>query len=346
MALKEDPPVLFTGNAHPAFAQAVAKALGIRLGEALVGRFSEGEIRVKINQNVRGRDVFVIQPTCPPVNDHLMELLILLDALRRASARRITAVLPYYGYARQDRKDQPRVPITAKLVANLITEAGADRVLTMDLHAGQIQGFFDIPLDHLFAVNTFVDFFTHQRVIPNGVVVSPDVGGIKMARAYAKRLRADLAMVDKRRISHQEAQVLDIMGQVGGKNALIVDDLVSTAGSLVEAVRALKEAGAKEIYAAVTHAVLCGPAKERLSGSALKELVVTDTIPLTPDRALPKIRVLSVAPLFAEAVRRIHQEESLNILFQEHWEEGVVKKDEPARKAPAPKEKMVKVRNR
>ena len=315
-------PVIFSGNANPIFAESVAKLLGVPLGDALVGRFSEGEIRIKINQNVRGRDVFVIQPTCPPVNDHLMELLILLDALKRASARRITAVLPYYGYARQDRKDQPRVPITAKLVANLITEAGADRVLTMDLHAGQIQGFFDIPLDHLFAVNTFVDYFTKERVLHDLVVVSPDVGGIKMARAYAKRLRADLAMVDKRRINHMEAEVMDIMGEVDGKTALIVDDLVSTAGSLVEAVRALKEGGAKEVYAAITHPVLSGPARERLSASALKELVVTDTIPIPPDRRLPKIKVLSVAPLFAETIQRIHKEESVSNLFHEHWEEA------------------------
>ena len=317
---KEDPPILFTGNAHPAFASAVAKCLGIPLGDALVGCFSEGEIRVKVNQNVRGRDVFVIQPTCPPVNDHLMELLILLDALKRASARRITAVLPYYGYARQDRKDQPRVPITAKLVANLITKAGADRLLTMDLHAGQIQGFFDIPVDHLFAVNTFVEYFSTERVIPELVVVSPDVGGIKMARAYAKRLRAALAMVDKRRINDEETEVMDIMGEVDGKNVLIVDDLVSTAGSLIEAVRALKQAGAREVTAAVTHPVLSGPSRERLSAAVLKALVVTDSIPIPPDRMLPKIKVLSVAPLFGEAIRRIHQEESLNVLFQEHWE--------------------------
>ena len=318
-----DSPILFSGNAHPAFAASVAKKLGVALGDALVGRFSEGEIRVKINQNVRGRDVFILQPTSPPVNDHLMELLILLDALKRASARRITAVLPYYGYARQDRKDQPRVPITAKLVANLITVAGADRVLTMDLHAGQIQGFFDIPLDHLFAVNAFVNYFTSEKVIPNLVVVSPDVGGIKMARAYAKRLKSALAMVDKRRVNAEETEVMDIMGEVDDRNALIVDDLVSTAGSLVEAVRALKEAGARDVYAAVSHSVLSGPARERLSGSPLKELVVTDTIPIPPQLKLPKIKVISVAPLFAEAIRRIHREESLNSLFREHWEEGI-----------------------
>ena len=320
-----DEPVLLAGNANREFAGKVAQGLGIEIGDALVGRFSEGEIRVKINQNVRGRDVFIVQPTCPPVNDHLMELLILLDAARRASARRITAVLPYYGYARQDRKDQPRVPITAKLVANLIAGAGADRVLTMDLHAGQIQGFFDIPLDHLFAVNTCVEYFT-QGGVPSGLaVVSPDVGGIKMARAYAKRLHANLAMVDKRRVNDVEAEVMDIMGEVRGKNALIVDDLVSTAGSLVEAVRALKEAGAREVTAAITHPVLSGPARERLSSSSLKELVVTDTIPIPSDRRLPKIKVLSVAPLFAQAIRCIHEETSISVLFHEQWDEETKK---------------------
>ncbi len=324
MSSEENAPVVLSGNANTSFAAEVGRVLNVPMGDVSVGRFSEGEIRIKINQNVRGRDVFVIQPTCPPVNDHLMELLIVIDALKRASARRITAVLPYFGYARQDRKDQPRVPITAKLVANLITVAGADRVLTMDLHAGQIQGFFDIPLDHLFAVNTFVDYFSTQRVIPDLVVVSPDVGGIKMARAYAKRLRAALAMVDKRRINHMDAEVMDIMGEVTGKNILIVDDLVSTAGSLVEAVRALKKEGARDIYAAVTHPVLSGPAMDRLVSSPLKELVVTDTIPIPADRRLPKITVLSVAPLFAEAIRRIHQEESISGLFRDHWEEGSI----------------------
>ncbi len=323
-----DEPIVLTGNSNPEFAAQVAGVLGVRVSDTLVGRFSEGEIRVKINQNVRGRDVFIVQPTCPPVNDHLMELLILLDAARRASARRITAVLPYFGYARQDRKDQPRVPITAKLVANLITVAGADRVLTMDLHAGQIQGFFDIPLDHLFAINTFVEYFTKRKPLTDLVVVSPDVGGIKMARAYAKRLRAGLAMVDKRRINHMETEVLDIMGEVKGKNALIVDDLVSTAGSLVQAVRVLKEGGAKEVYAAITHPVFSGPARERLAGSALKELVVTDTIPIPPERLLPKIKVLSVTPVFAEAIRCIHEEASISVLFHEQWDEET-KRDLP-----------------
>ena len=314
--MRDDDLVVFSGNANPALAQAICQSLQVPLGDALVGRFSEGEIRVKINQDVRGRDVFIVQPTCPPVNDTLMELLIMIDALRRASARRITAVIPYYGYARQDRKDQPRVPITAKLVANLIAEAGASRVLTMDLHAHQIQGFFDIPLDHQFAVNVFVEYLS-QLPLGDVVVVSPDVGGVKMARAYSKRLKAAFAVVDKRRINAEEAEVLDIMGQVAGKTAVIVDDLVTTAGSLVEAVRALKDAGAMAVYAAVTHPVLSGPAWERLSASPLKELVVTDTIAIEPVKRLPKIRVLTVAPLLGEAIRRIHQEESVSSLFEE-----------------------------
>jgi len=307
--------VIFTGNANRKLAEEICRTLKIPLGDALVSHFSEGEIRVKINQDVRGRDVFVVQSTCQPVNDNLMELLILLDALKRASARRITAVVPYYGYARQDRKDQPRVPITAKLVANLLTVAGANRVLTMDLHAGQIQGFFDIPLDHLFAVNTFVDYVASLR-IKDLVVVSPDVGGIKMARAYAKRLEAQLAIVDKRRVSDRDAVAMNILGEVKGKNVLIVDDLVATAGSLVEAIKALKENGAKEIRAVITHAVLSGPAIERIEGSALKELVVTNTIPIPPEKQNKKIKVLTVAPVLGEAIRRIHNEESVSSLFE------------------------------
>ena len=308
--------MIFSGNANPILARDICTYLQVSLGDALVGRFSEGEVRVKINQDVRGRDVFIVQPTCPPVNDNLMELLIMIDALRRASARRITAVVPYYGYARQDRKDQPRVPITAKLVANLITEAGASRVLTMDLHAHQIQGFFDIPLDHLFAVNVFVEYFA-QLQLGEVVVVSPDVGGVKVARAYAKRMRAAFAVVDKRRISSEEAEVLDIMGQVEGKVAVIVDDLVATAGSLVEAVKALREAGATDVYAAITHPILSGPAQERLRASTLKELVVTDTIPMEASKRLAKIHILTVAPLLGEAIRRIHREESVSSLFEE-----------------------------
>jgi len=305
---------IFSGNANPRLAKAICQYLKVPLSDCEVGRFSEGEIRVKINENVRGKDVFLVQPTSPPPNDNLMELLIILDALRRASARRITAVIPYYGYARQDRKDQPRVPITAKLVANLITTAGADRVLTMDLHAGQIQGFFDIPLDHLYAVNVFERSIRHKRLTPF-VVVSPDVGGIKMARAYAKRMEAGLAIVDKRRASPESTEVMHILGEVKDKVCLLVDDLIATGSSILEAVRALKQAGAKVVYAAVTHAVLSGDAYERLTQSPLQELMVTDTIPLAQERRHKKITVLSVAPLFGEAIRRIHYEQSISSLF-------------------------------
>ena len=306
--------VVFSGNANRPLAEAICRELEVPLGDALVGRFSEGEIRVKINENVRGRDVFVVQPTCSPANDNLMELLIMLDALKRASSARITAVIPYYGYARQDRKDQPRVPITAKLVADLVTVAGASRVLTVDLHAGQIQGFFNIPLDHLYAINLFVDYLLSLR-LGEAVVVSPDVGGVKTARAYAKRLGADLAVVDKRRINPEEVESMNLMGEVKGKTVVLVDDLVATASSLVEAVSAVKERGAAAVYATITHAILSGPAIERIEQSALKELVVTDTIPLSDSKRRPKIRVLSLAPLLAEAIHRIHDEESISELF-------------------------------
>jgi ribose-phosphate pyrophosphokinase len=302
------------GNAHPALTRAICRALGVRPVEALVGRFSEGEIRLQINENVRGKDVFVIQPTCPPTNDNVMELLILLDALRRASARRLTAVIPYYGYARQDRKDQPRVPITAKLVANLITTAGADRVLTMDLHAGQIQGFFDIPLDHLYAVTVFEAHLRRKR-LKRLVVVSPDVGGIKMARGYAKRLGGDLAIVDKRRSSPETTEAIHILGEVSGKTCVLVDDLIATGSSLVEAADALKRAGATAIYACVTHPVLSGPATSHIADSCIEELIVTDTIPLDAAHRHPKMTVLSVAPLLSEAIRRIHEEASISVLF-------------------------------
>ena len=305
---------IFSGNANPALAKAICHHLKVKLSHCLAGRFSEGEIRVKINENVRGKDVFVVQPTCPPPNDNLMELLIMIDALRRASARRITAVMPYYGYARQDRKDQPRVPITAKLVANLITTAGADRVLTMDLHAGQIQGFFDLPLDHLYAINVFDRFIKRKRLKPL-VVVSPDVGGIKMARAYAKRLGAGLAIVDKRRASPEATEVMHILGEVQGKVCLLVDDLIATGSSILEASRALKRAGAKAIYAAVTHAVLSGPAVERIAASPIQEFIVTDSIPIAKAKRHRKITVLSVAALFGEAIRRIHYEQSISSLF-------------------------------
>ena len=302
------------GNANPTLTHAICRTLKVPLTESIVGRFSEGEIRVKIDENVRGKDVFVIQSTCPPTNDNLMELLIMLDALKRASARRITAVIPYYGYARQDRKDQPRVPITAKLVANLITTAGADRVLTMDLHAGQIQGFFDIPLDHLYAVTVFEEYLRRKRLKPL-VVVSPDAGGIKMARAYAKRLGGDLAIVDKRRSSPEATEVMHILGEIMGKVCVLVDDLIATGSSLVEAAEALREAGATEVYACVTHPVLSGPARSRIASSCLKELVVTDTIPLGDRQRHPKIMVLSVASLLSEAIRRIHYEQSISSLF-------------------------------
>ncbi len=306
--------MIFSGNANQKLAQDICKSLGIVLGDAFVGRFSEGEIQIKVNQNVRGKDVFVIQPTCPPTNDNLMELLILMDALARASAGRLTAVVPYYGYARQDRKDQPRVPITAKLVANLLANAGANRVLTMDLHAGQIQGFFDIPVDHLFAAPVLIDYFK-KFDREDLVVFSPDVGGVKMARAFARRLEAPLGIVDKRRIDGQNAEVMNVLGEVKGKNVILIDDMCATAGSLTEAANILKQRGAKAVYAGVTHGIFSGPALERLDKSALTEIVVTDTIPLSNGRKHPKIKVLSVANLLGEAIKRIHNEESVSSLF-------------------------------
>lgn len=306
---------VFSGNANPELAKEICKYLKIKLSDALVARFSEGEIRVKINENVRGKDVFVVQPTSPPSNDNLMELLIILDALKRSSAQRITAVVPYFGYARQDRKDQPRVPITAKLVANLLTIAGANRILTVDLHAGQIQGFFDIPVDHLFAVGVFIDYLSKLK-LKDLVIVSPDVGGIKMARAYAKRLSADLAIIDKRRDSPEKTEVMYILGKVEGRNAIIVDDLIATGSSLVEAVGSLKKAKAKSVRAAISHGVLSGPARERIDRcKELEELLITDTIPLAHQKKHPRIKVLSVADLLGEAIKRIHNEESVSSLF-------------------------------
>jgi len=305
---------IFTGSANVELARNIAKSVKMPLGEIMVSRFSEGEIRVKINEDVRGRDVFLIQPTCSPVNDNVMELLIILDAFRRASARRITAVLPYYGYARQDRKDQPRVPITAKLLANIITEAGADRILTMDLHAQQIQGFFDIPVDHLYAFPVISSYFRKKK-LKNLTIVSPDVGGIKMARAYAKVLDTDLAIVDKRRSGPNEVEAMNLIGEVKGRNVLIPDDMIATGGSLVEAVNALVKFGAKEIYASCTHAILSENAVQKLEKSVLKEVVVTDTIPLPPEKRIGKITVLPVAPLLGEAIMRIHNEQSISSLF-------------------------------
>jgi ribose-phosphate pyrophosphokinase len=306
---------VFSGNAHPELAKDICKYLKVELADALVTKFSEGETRVKINENVRGKDVFVVQPTCTPPNDTLMELLIMADALKRASANRITAVMPFFGYARQDRKDQPRVPITAKLVANLLTVSGVSRVLTMDLHAGQIQGFFDIPVDHLFAINVFIDYLSKLKS-RDLVLVSPDVGSIKMARAYAKKLMAGLAVIDKRRDSPEKTEVMHILGEVEGKDAIIVDDLIATGSSLIEAVEALKKAKCKSIRAAITHGVLSGPAIERVDKCKdLEELVISDSIPLNEDRKHPKIKVLSVAGLLGEAIKRIHHEESVSCLF-------------------------------
>ncbi len=306
--------LLVSGNANKPLAEEIAKYLSIPLCGATVDQFSEGEIRVQVLDDVRGSDCFVIQPTCSDPNKNLMELLTLIDALKRSSAERITAVLPYYGYARQDRKDRPRVPITAKLVANLITVAGADRVLTLDLHAGQIQGFFDIPLDHLYAVNVFVDHY-ERKGLKDLAVVSPDVGGIKMVRAYAKRMNCDFAVVDKRRVDDKKIEVMNILGEVKDKNVIMVDDICATAGSLCEAAEALRRAGAKSIYAAVTHGVLSGPALERLDKSCIDELCITNSIPLSKERSHPKIKVLSVAPLLGEAIRRIHHAESVSGLF-------------------------------
>jgi len=306
---------VFSGNANPELAKKICDFLKIKLCDAFVGRFSEGEIRVKVNENVRGKDVFIVQSTCPPTNDNLMELLIMMDALKRSSANRITAVIPYFGYARQDRKDQPRVPITAKLVANLLTVAGANRILTMDLHAGQIQGFFDIPVDHLFAVGVFKDYFSNRK-LNDLVIVSPDVGSIKMARAYAKRVGAGLAIIDKRRLTPESTEVVHIMGDVSGKNIIIVDDLIATGSTLNEAVEALKKAGAKSVRAAISHGVLTGPAIENIEKCKnLEELVITDSIPLDKDKQHPRIKVLTVAELLGEAIKRIHNEESVSSLF-------------------------------
>ncbi len=304
---------LFTGNANRPLAEAICHQLGIELGDATVSEFADGETSVKINENIRGADIFVFQPTFAPATN-LMELLVMIDAVRRASARRVTAVIPYFGYQRQDRKDQPRVPITAKLVANLITTAGADRVMTMDLHSAQIQGFFDIPFDHLYAAPVLVDHFVRLD-LTDMVAIAPDIGSVKMARAYAKRLGVGLAVVDKRRPRPDAVEMMNIIGEVDGKNAVIFDDILSTGSTLVEAARALRDAGARDIYAAVTHGVLCGDAIQRIADSAVKELVITDSIPHAAGTLPPKIRMLSVAPLLAEAIRRIHDEESLSSLF-------------------------------
>ena len=306
--------ILFSGNANRALSQEIVDYLGVPLGEAEVSRFADGEILVQIFENVRGADVFVIQPTCRPVNENLMELLVIIDALKRASAWRITAVMPYYGYGRQDRKVQPRVPITAKLVADLLTAAGVHRVLTMDLHAGQIQGFFTTPVDHLYAAPVLLQYF-QERMLGEAVVVSPDAGGVERARAFAKRLDTSLAFIDKRRTGPNEARVMHIVGEVEGRDVIIVDDMIDTGGTLTQAVPALLEKGAKRIFASCTHPVLSGAAVERIEGSALEEVVVTNTIPLSEGRHSKKLSVLSVAPLLGEAISRIHKDESVSRLF-------------------------------
>jgi ribose-phosphate pyrophosphokinase len=307
---------IFTGNSNPELAHQICDSLEIPLGRALVSTFSDGEIRVEIAENVRGADVFVVQSGAHPVNDHLVELLVMIDALKRASARRITAVIPYYGYSRQDRKNKPRVPITARLVADLITSAGTHRILTMDLHAGQIQGFFDIPVDNLYASPVLLPYirehFNHHLVI-----VSPDAGGVPRARAYAQRLKVGLALIDKRRVDVNEAEALNIIGEVADKTAIILDDMADTAGTLVEATKTLLDKGAMEVHACVTHPVLSGPAVERIENSALKSLVVTNTLPLRPRAALcDKIKVVSTARLFSQAIKSIHNEDSISTLFE------------------------------
>ncbi|HEY7210643.1 MAG TPA: ribose-phosphate pyrophosphokinase [Bryobacteraceae bacterium] len=306
---------VFSGTANPALTEEICCALHCPLGNAMIKRFADGETHLQIQENVRGADVFVVQPTCTPVDHHLMELLLMIDALKRASAERITPVLPYYGYARQDRKDRPRMPISAKLVASLIERAGASRVLALDLHAAQIQGFFDIPVDHLFSAPVMVEYF-RSRFDGDLIVVSPDAGGVERARSFAKNLNAPLAIIDKRRTDANVAEVMNIIGKVRGKHCLVVDDLVDTAGTLVKGVEALLGEGAKSVSACATHAVLSGPAVERIRGSELQELVVSNSIPLVEEAAAcEKIRTLSVGPLLARAIQSIHEGGSVSTLF-------------------------------
>ena len=299
---------IFTGNANPALAKEICDYLGLPLGEAFVGRFNNGEVQIMIDESVRGKDVFIIQPTSYPVNDNLMELMVMADALKRASARHITAVVPYYGYARQDRKTRGREPITAKLVANLMQTAGITRLVTIDLHAGQIQGFFDVPVDHLFGASILAKYI-------NVIVVSPDLGGVTRARDLADRIGAPIAIIEKKRPEPGVAKVMNLIGDVAGKNCIVIDDIVDTAGSLVEGAKALEEFGAKSVTAAVTHAVLTDPASERIANSNIKELIVTNTIPLPENCNLPNITQLSVAPLLGEAIMRIFHEVSVSNLF-------------------------------
>ncbi|MEW5954753.1 MAG: ribose-phosphate pyrophosphokinase [Bacillota bacterium] len=305
---------IITGNANPQLAEEIAQYLGVSVGAAKVKRFSDGEIQVKINESVRGADIFIVQPTSQPVNEHLMELLIMVDAVRRASARRITAVLPYYGYARQDRKARARDPITAKLVANLITASGARRVITMDLHAGQIQGFFDIPVDHLPGVPILAQYFLQQN-LQDVVVVSPDLGGVTRARDLAERIGAPIAIIDKRRPEPNVAEIMNIIGSIQGKKVIMIDDIIDTAGTIVQGSAALKDWGAGDIYVCCTHPVLSGPAVKRLDEAPIKEILVTNTIPLPAKKMIKKLKVLSVAPLLGEAIIRIHEDLSVSKLF-------------------------------
>jgi ribose-phosphate pyrophosphokinase len=305
---------VFTGNANRELGAAIARFLHVPLGRAHLARFSDGEVWFQIQDNVRGADVFVVQPTGPPVNENLMELLVMLDAFKRSSASRITAVLPYYGYARQDRKDKPRVPISAKLVADLLSAAGTDRILTMDLHAAQIQAYFDVPVDHLFAAPVIIDHVSNLR-LRDLTVVSPDAGGVERARAYAKRLEAELAIVDKRRETPNVAEIHRVIGDVEGRTALIVDDIVDTAGTLAKVAEAIKAAGAKDVLASCSHAVLSGNALERIEASPLSKLIVTDSIPVSPEKRRGKIVVLTIAELMGKAIKNIHEETSVTSLF-------------------------------
>ena len=304
---------IFSGTANPEFAKKISKYLSLPLSECAIKTFSDGEISVQIGESVRGKDVFVIQPTCAPANSNLMELLILTDALKRSSANSITAVVPYFGYARQDRKAAPRVPISAKLVANMMQTAGIDRVVTMDLHAGQIQGFFDVPVDNLYGSLIFLDYLKEKNV-KNPIIASPDVGGVARARSFAKKLSLDLVIVDKRREEANKSEVMNIIGDVAGKDVILIDDMIDTAGTIVKAAGAFKEQGAKSVSAFCTHAVLSGPAYERIESGTLDGLVVTDTIPLKQES--DRIKVISVAPLFGEVIRRVYHDESVNSLFK------------------------------
>jgi ribose-phosphate pyrophosphokinase len=315
--LMYDQMVLLSGRANPKLAAEIAGYLGITLGAVELSNFPDGEISVRLNQNVRGCDVFLVQPTGPPVNENLMELLVLIDTCKRASAARITAVLPYFGYARQDRKDMGRVPITAKLVANLIIKAGADRVLAMDLHAAQIQGFFDCPVDHLYAAPILDDYFRGLNLPQdNLVIVSPDEGSIKRSLQHLEHLGGALAIVDKRRASAVDTRQENLIGgPIHGKTAIVFDDMITTGGSIVGAVKVVRQYGAKNVYVGATHPVLCGPATERLRDAAIEEIVVTNSLPIRPEQALPNLRVVSVAPLLGEAIRRIHRNESVSYLF-------------------------------